>query len=176
MKTQIKEIESHKPDPVAEPVYCPVFDWKKAIALAQEAPPDGPGAHRPKLTVSFAAPRSQPAVEYTPITAEAIDADHASLDNKPVELEITEACSSAANPSLFPAGTTSDDYVAYSVAAAGDATRTRIAIVVRLDTAASKLLDRSVPTDKLRIRGTARVPVNPSVLSIVVDTAEAVES
>ena len=34
----------------------------------------------------------------------------------------------------------------------------------------------TTPTDKLRIRGTARVPGNPSALSIVVDSAEAVES
>ena len=89
---------------------------------------------------------------------------------------MTEARSSSTNASLYPTGTTSDDYVAYSVATAGDATRTRVAIVVRLDTAASKLLDGTTPTDKLRIRGTARVPGNPSALSIVVDSAEAVES
>jgi hypothetical protein len=47
---------------------------------------------------------------------------------------------------------------------------------VRLDTAASKLLDRTKPTDKLEIRGTARVPVNPSALSIVVESVEAVVS
>ena len=176
MKTQIKEIESHKPAPVVEPVYCPVFDWKKALALAQDTPADSPGAHRPKLAVSFAAPRSQVSVEYTPITPEAIDADHAALDNKAVELEVTEARSSSSNPSLYPAGTTSDDYVAYSVATPGDATHTRIAIIVKLDTAVSKVLDRTTPTDKLRIRGTARVPGNPSALSIVVDSAEAVES
>lgn len=124
-------------------------------------------AHRPKLAVSFTTPRSQVSVEYTPITSEAIDADHAALDNKAVELEITEAGSSSSNPSLFPTGITSDDYVAYSVPTPGDATRTRIGLVVRLDTAASNLLDRTVPADKLRVRGTARVPGNPSALSIV---------
>jgi hypothetical protein len=176
MKSQIKEIESHKPAAVAEPIYCPAFDWKKALDLAQDESIAGAGAHRLKLAVSFAAPRSQASVEYTQITPQSIDADHASLDNKSVELEVTEARSSSSNPSLYPAGTTSDDYVAYSVAAAGDTTRTRIAIVVRLDTAASKLLDHTTPTDRLRIRGTARVPGNPSALSIVVDSAEAVES
>jgi hypothetical protein len=177
MKSELKEIESHKtPVVVTEPVYCPVFDWKKALALAQEMSDDGPGAHRLKLSVSFAPPRSRAEVEYTRVTPQAIDADHASLDNKAVELEVTEIRSSSANQSLFPAGTSSDDYVAYSVATLGDAIRTRVAIIVRLDTAASKLLDHTNPSDKLRIRGTARVPGNPSALSIVVDRAEAVES
>ncbi len=176
MKSQIKEIQSQKPVAVAEPVYCPVFDWQKALVLAQDESLAGPGPHRLKLTVSFAAAQAKPTVAYTPITPQSIDADHASLDKQSVELEVTEARSSYANPSWFPSGTTSDDYTAYTVATAGDATRTRIAIVVRLDTAASKLLDRTTPTDKLRIRGTARVPGNPSALSIVVDSAEAVES
>lgn len=88
MKTQIKEIELHKPAAVAEPVYCPVFDWKKALALAQDTPADGPGAHRLNLAVSFGTPRSQASIEYTPITSEAIDADHAALDNKAVVVEI----------------------------------------------------------------------------------------
>jgi len=161
MKSQIKEIESHKPVAVAEPVYCPAFDWQKAIALAQDESIAGAGAHISKLTVSFAAAQSRPDVAYTAITPQAIDADHASLDHQPVELEVTEARSSYANPSWFPSGMTSEDYAAYTVATAGDATRTRVAIVVRLDTAASKLLDRTVPTDKLRVRGTARVPEIP---------------
>jgi hypothetical protein len=46
---------------------------------------------------------------------------------------------------------------------------------VPLDTAASKELNRTVPTDKLRICGTARIPANPSALSIVVDSAETIE-
>jgi hypothetical protein len=176
MKSQIKEIESHKPVAVAEPVYCPAFDWQKAIALALDESIGGAGAHTRKLTVSFAAAQSKPDIAYAAITAQAIDADHASLDNQPVELEVTEARLSYANPSWFPSGMTSEDYAAYTIATAGDPTRTRVAIVVRLDTAASKLLDRTVPTDKLRVRGIARVPGNPGVLSIVVDSAEAVES
>jgi len=176
MKSQIKEIESQKPAAVAEPVYCPAFDWQKALRLVQDESAAGPGAHTQKLAVSFTAAQAKPNIAYMPITPQAIDADHASLDNQSVELEVTEARSSYANPSWFPSGMTSDDYTAFTVATAGDATRTRIAIVVRLDTAASKLLDRTTPTDKLRIRGTARVPGNPSALSIVVDSAEAVEN
>ena len=177
MKSQIKEIESKKPAAAAaEPVYCPALDWQKALALAQDGNADAPGAHRVKLPVSFAAPRSQSSAEYQAITPQAIDADHAALDNKAVELDVTEARSSAGNQSIFPAGISDDDYAAYNVSTVGEATRTRVAIVVRLDTASSKLLDRTVPTDRLRIRGTARVPANPGALSIVVDSAEAVES
>ncbi len=176
MKTQIKEIESHKPVAVAEPVYCPVFDWQKALVLAQDTPATDRARTESNWRCHSRYLDRRRIVEYTPITPQVIDADHASLDNKAVELEVTEASSYSNNPSLFPTGTTSDDYVAYSVSTPGDATRTRLAIVVQLDTAASKLLDRTVPTDKLRIRGTARVPGNPSMLSIVVDTAERVES
>ena len=56
----------------------------------------------------------------------------------------------------------------------GDATRTRIAVIVRRDTNASKLLGRAQSTDKLRIRGTARLPRDPGALAIVADSAEAI--
>ena len=58
----------------------------------------------------------------------------------------------------------------------GETARTRIGILVRLDTNASKLLDRTVPTDTLRVRGIARIPVDPNMISIVVDSVETVES
>lgn len=51
-----------------------------------------------------------------------------------------------------------------------------MAILVRRDTNASKLLGRAAPTDKFRIRGTARIPRDPGALTIVADTAEATES
>lgn len=172
----MKEVESAKQATApAEPLYCPAVDWKKALALVQETPEAGPGAHRLKLSVSFAAVRARAEIQYAPITPQAIDADHASLDNKPVELLVTETRSSS-NQSIFPEGMTDDDYAAYSVATVGDVTRTRIAILVRLDTTASKVLNRVNTSDKLRIRGTARVPANPSALSIVVDSAGTLES
>jgi hypothetical protein len=176
MKTQIKEIETHKPVAAAEPIYCPAADWQKALALVEDGPEEQPGAHRLKFSVAFSARQPEANVEYRAITAQAIDVDHASLDYKAVELEVTEARSSAGNESVFPNGMSDDNFVAYNVSTIGESTRTRIAILVRLDTAASKLLDRAVPTDRLRIRGTARVPINPGALSIVVDSAEAVES
>jgi hypothetical protein len=178
IQQQMKEADARKAAAPPEPAYCPIFDWKKALALAQSEDSSGtaPGTHKQKLTVSFAAARPHVEIQYTKITAQTIDADHASLDAKRVELEVTEARSTAGNVSYFPADISMDDYVAYSVATAGDATRTRIAIIVRLDTASSKLLDRTKPTDKLRILGTARVPGNTSVLSFVVDSVETVES
>ena len=176
MKTQIKEIQTHKPVAAAEPIYCRAADWQKALALVEDGPAEQPGVHRLILSVAFSAPRHEANVEYRAITAQTIDVDHASLDYKAVELEVTEARSSAGNQSVFPNGMSDDSFVAYNVSTSGESTRTRIAILVRLDTAASKLLDRAVPTDRLRIRGTARVPLNPGALSIVVDSAEAVES
>jgi hypothetical protein len=173
MKTQIKEIASTKPAAVAEPIYCPAFDWQKALALVPEDSRSH-GAGRVKLTVTFAEPAAAPARSYVPINAQLIDADHASLDSKAVEVVVTEARSSAGNLSAFPSGVSADDYTAYNVSTAGDANRSRLAILVRLDTAASKLLDRTVPTDKLRVRGIARIPSDPNVLSILVEDAEAV--
>jgi hypothetical protein len=175
MKNEIKEKEARKATVVAEPVYCPILDWKGALALVKDGPAVEPGAHRLKLTVNFATAQTRADVRYTRITPQTIDANHASLDNQAIELEVTEVRSSSANPSLFPAGISSNDYSAYSIATVGDSTRTRIAIIVQLDTAASKILNRTVPTDKLRIRGTARIPANPSALSIVVDSAENIE-
>lgn len=171
MKDQLKEIDSHKAEPtVAQPVYSPVLDWKRAMDLATHT--SGPGAHRASLSVSFAEAPAREEVQYTLITPTLIDADHAALDSKRVELEITDARSSAANRALYPSGFSSGDYSAFSVTTAGETTRTRLALIVRLDTGASKVLDRTVSADKLRIRGTARIPENPSALSIVVDSAE----
>lgn len=175
MKRQIKEIASAKPATVVEPVYCPVFNWQKALATVPEGTAEQ-GARRMKLDVAFAAPVAVPVTNYVPIETQTIDADHAALDGKVVELVVTETRSTAGNISAFPIGISPDDYAAYNVTTPDNAARTRIAILVRLDTAASKLLDRTVPTDKLRIRGTARTPADPNMLSIVVDSAEAVES
>ena len=175
MKTQINEIASAKPAPVVEPVYCPAFDWQKALSLALDGSAEA-GARRAKLTVAFSEPITAPAANYTSITAQTIDADHAALDNKAVELVVTETRSSAGNQSVYPAGIGFDDYAAYNVSTPGDASRTRLAILVRLDTAASKLLDRTVPTDSLRVRGIARIPSDPNMLSIVVDSAEVAEN
>ncbi|HET8889251.1 MAG TPA: right-handed parallel beta-helix repeat-containing protein [Candidatus Angelobacter sp.] len=153
--------------------YCPLFDWKKALALAQGTSDAEPGAHRRKLAVAFSAPQARAPLEYTRITSREIDADHALLDHKAVELDVTQVRDSSTNSSLFPDGTEKDNFSAYSVTTASDATRTRIAIIVKLDTAASKLISRGASTDVFRIRGIVRVPADSSALSIVVDAAEA---
>jgi hypothetical protein len=93
------------------------------------------------------------------------------LDNKQIELDVTEVRDSCANPSLFPSGTDQNNFAACTVTAVDGPTRTRIAIVVKFDTAAAKLIDRMTPTDKLRSRGTVRTAPDSSMLSIVVDTA-----
>jgi hypothetical protein len=175
MKAEMAKTEAAKPAAPTAPLFCPMYDWRKALTLAQIGSEATPGAYRRKLTVAFAAPRSTAQITYTIITAQAIDADHAALDDQPVELLVTEAQSASRNPSWFPAGMTKDDYDAYSIATPGEATRTRLALIVRMDTNVSKLVSRIAPTAKLRVRGIARVPANTSALSIVVDSAEAVE-
>ena len=124
--------------------------------------------------MSFSEVQAPAVIDYIKIGSPEIDTGPASLDNKPVEVEITEARSSSTNPSLFPEGMAKDDYDAYSVVPAGGATRIRIAAVIRRDSASSKVFDRCTPTDTLRIRGTARTVSNPGALSIVVDTVETV--
>src|ERR1041385_6166304 len=175
IQSKLKEKESAKAAAPPEPLYCPAFDCKKALVLAQETSTDGSGARRAKLAVSFTPARQRAEIRYTQVTPDVIDSDHASLDNMAVDLEVTAVRSSSYNPSLFPAGTTSDDYIAYSVTTVSGDTRTPISIIVRLDTAASKFFNHTNPTDRVRIRGTARIPGNPRALSIVVDNAEAVE-
>ena len=61
------------------------------------------------------------------------------------------------------------------VAAADGTTRTRLAIVVKLDTAASNLMRRMNARDKVRVLGTAHTKSDSSSLSIVVDSAEILE-
>jgi hypothetical protein len=174
MKVEIKKIETAKPA-AAAPLFCPKYDWRKALELVQDGEDVKPGAHRRKLAVAFAAARTTAQMTYAPITAQAIDANHAALDNQPVELQVTEIRESSTNPSVFPAGMAKNDYDAYSIAMVGESTRTRMALVVRGDTNAAKFIGRAVPTQILRVRGIARVPANPGALSIVVDSAETVE-
>jgi hypothetical protein len=171
-ESRLKEA-SAKPAPAAGPQYCPVFDYRKALLLARDASEPRQGAHKHKLTVSFtAAQQPKPAVEYTRINAAEVDANRASLDDKPVEIDITHVSDSSTNPSLFPASTDKNNFKAYSVIAVECETRTRLAIVAKDDTEASKRIRRSAATDKLRIRGRAYATSGSSGLSIVVDTVE----
>ena len=89
---------------------------------------------------------------------------------------MTEMRDSSTNPSFFSAGTGNDNFAALSATAVDGTTRTRLVIIVKLDTAASKLIQRMTSRDNLRIRGTAHMNPSSSYLSIVVDSAEAVET
>ncbi|MCU1255671.1 MAG: hypothetical protein JWM83_1970 [Candidatus Angelobacter sp.] len=176
METKMKQAEATSKKPQSPGlVYCPIFNWKKAVGLAQETSIAEVGARRVRPSVSFKTIQTRVAVDYTRITSQEIDANHASLNNKPVELDVTQARDSSTNPSLFPAGTERDNFDAYSVIPVDGATRTRIAIIIRLDTAASKLIRCRTSTDTLRIRGTVCATGDSGALSIVVDTAEAAE-
>jgi Right handed beta helix region len=157
------------------PVYCPIFDWKKALALAQGLQEDGPGAHWLKLAVSFTAAQPRAEIQYTSVAPQELAGDLAAFDNKPLELEVTDAHESSTSPALFPTGTSKADYTAYYVSTPGDSLRTRLSIVARDDTAASKALSRTRPSDRIRIRGTARVLRNPGALAIVADSAEVIQ-
>ncbi len=171
LETQRKQAEEAPKTERPAPSYCPVFDWKKALALAQETAEAEPGAHRRKLAVAFSAQQSRPVIEYTRVTSQEIDTKNVSLDNQPIELDVTELRDSSTNSSLFAPGTDRSNFAACTVTAVDGPTRTRIAIVVKLDTAAAKTLNRITPTDKVRIRGIARRAPDSQILSIVVDTA-----
>jgi Right handed beta helix region len=51
-KDRLSKAEGSKPTATSEPLYCPIFDWKNALALFQEISA-GPGAHKLKLPLSF---------------------------------------------------------------------------------------------------------------------------
>jgi len=55
----MKEAEPSGPAETSDPVYCPIYDWNKALALFQETPLTEPGAHRLKLGVGFASAGTQ---------------------------------------------------------------------------------------------------------------------
>jgi hypothetical protein len=159
----------------AGPPYCPALDWKAALALFQNAPETQPGAHRRPLEVHFTAPTSHAEVSYTPVAAPDLDARRSTLDNQPIEIDVTEARDSSANPALYPAGTNKNDFTALSVVAIGGETRTRIAIVVKFDTAAAKVLGRMKMSDKIRVRGIAHAQPDSYNLSVVADSIAPIE-
>jgi hypothetical protein len=155
----------------AKPSYCPVYDWHKALALFTEGVDSVPGAHRRKLEVpAFATVAAKAAVTYTPVNAAELDALRETLNQKPIELDITQLRDSSANPSVYAPGTDRKDYSAYGVQAVDAQTRQRIAIVVRADTDVSRKIGRAQASDKLKVRGTAYHTSGASGLTIVVDS------
>jgi hypothetical protein len=148
----------------------------QALALAEATSVTEPGAHRVPLTVSFAPTAARVAAQCTLVASSEIDANPAAFDNQPIEINITAARPGPSNNSLLPSGFSPDDYAVYSVAAIGDATRTRLAVIIRLDTAVNKLFSHTNLTDMIRVRGMAHVPLDSGALSIVADTAETIGS
>jgi hypothetical protein len=99
-----------------------------------------------------------------------------SLNQRPIELNVTQLRDSSTNPSVFAPGTDRNDYSAYGVVTVEAQTRTRLAIVIREDTDVSKRIRRVQATDTLHIRGTAYTTSGASGLSIVVDAFDLVGS
>ncbi len=173
---KLKEETTGGAKPVAAvggPVYCPALEWKKAIALVQEAG-TGAGAHRAPAPVVFGPGRgARPVVQYLKLRPAELDARRAGLEKQTVELEVQEVRSSLTE-ALFPADTSKNDYDAYTVSLTGGDSQTRVALVVRRDTAASKAIDRVGMRDTVRVRGMARLTGSRGV-SIVVDSLELVD-
>jgi len=173
LDAQKKQVEE-APKPTGDaPKYCPQFDWKKAMDLALQSATPAAGAHRHQIAVAFSAGQeAKPTVDYVRIPAEHLDAVRAELNGKPIEMDVTDLRHSSTNPSLFPPGTSKDDYTACSVTVVnGDSVRTRVAVVFRDDTTVAKFVNKAVPTDKIRVRGTAFTTPESYQLSILVDSA-----
>jgi hypothetical protein len=169
---KLKEVKAAAAPPPAAPRYCPIYDYKKALALVTEGADTEPGTHRKKLEVSFGTVKPKAEVTYTKVLAAELDELRESLNQKPIELDITQLRDSSTNPSVFAPGTDRQDYNAYGVVGVDAQTRTRLAIVVRADTDVSRRIGRVQTTDKLHVRGTAHHTSGASGLSIVVDSFE----
>lgn len=166
-----------KPAPDA-PKYCPPFDWTKAMDLVLASVTPAAGAHRQSIAVAFsAAAEAKEAASYVPIPAAHLDAVRAELNGNAIEMDVADLRESSTSLALFPPGTSKVDYTAYTVAVVGgDSVRTRVAVVVKDDTAAAKYLNRMVTGDKIRVRGTAYSAPESVQLSILVDWAGPVQS
>ncbi|HZF19174.1 MAG TPA: hypothetical protein VE008_05645, partial [Burkholderiales bacterium] len=158
------------PAAAAEPKYCPVYDYKKAMAFWTDGPDGVPGAHRKKLDITFHETKAKPQVTYTTVKAADLDAQRDSLNGKPIELTLKELRDNSSNPSTFAPGTDKKNYSSYSVSAVDGDVRTRLYITIREDTDVSKRIRRVTNTDKLIVRGTAYTTQNASALTILVDT------
>lgn len=167
---KLKDIQTATAPPPAAPKYCPVYDFKMALALVTDDAEGVAGAHRKKLEVSFGSLKPKAEVSYTQVLAAELDTLRESLNQKPIELDITQLRDSSTNPSVFAPGTDRKDYSAFGVVAVDAQTRTRIAIVIRADTEVSRRIGRVQVTDRLHVRGTAYHTSGASGLSIVVDS------
>lgn len=166
-----------KPTTPASPpdaaVFCPIYDWKRALDLAQEG--DGPGAHKEKMTVSFSAAAPKADVQYQVVMPQQMHGALASFDHKPVQIDVNNLAESSKNRGLYPEGLTNDNYAAYYVSGSGDYGRTQVSLIVKMDTAALKIFSRAGRSDTLRVQGTACVIRDPGAVAIIVDNVQLAE-
>jgi hypothetical protein len=155
-------------------LYCPAYDWRKALDLARTTPTSDPGVHKFQIAIAFVRPQqSQPDVQYTRVTETLIDANHTMFDNQRIEMDVSDIRSTVAD-ALFIPGFSRNDYDAYIVSqfvGSNQRTVTAISVLIRRDTAAGKLLDHSTPSDIIRLRGTGRINPKYSGLVVIVDSA-----
>jgi hypothetical protein len=170
---KLKEAAATPPPATTGPKYCPVYDYRKALAFWTDGADTIAGAHRKKLDVVFHETRAKAQIPYTRVNAADIDAQRESLNGKPIEVLVKDLRDSGANPSTYAPGTDTRNFSSYGVAAAeqGDV-RTRLYITIPMDTDVSKRIRKVVNTDKLIIRGTAFTTQNTSAVSILVDSFE----
>src|SRR5262249_13147009 len=77
--TRMKDEATKKDAPSSGPVFCPAYDWHKALDLAQDGSPSA-GARRVPLQVSFTGKATTSARQYTPVTPEQIHGSRDGLD------------------------------------------------------------------------------------------------
>jgi hypothetical protein len=170
---KLKEVAAPPPPATGDPLYCPVYDYQKALDFWIDGADSIPGAHRKKLDVVFHQARIKPQISYTPVKATDIDAQRESLNGKPIEILVKDLRDSGSNPSTYSPGTDSRNFSSYGVATAEQAdVRTRLYITIPLDTEVHKRIRKVVNTDKVTVRGTAYSTQNTSALSILVDSVE----
>jgi hypothetical protein len=173
---KLKEETPGKQTATAGPPYCPAYDWRKALDLASNSPTMTAGARKVSLIVSFTGSAATAAKQYAKATGAQIDAGREQWDGKAIEIDATGMRSSASG-GLFPSDISRNDWDAYTITlttSSGDA-RTPAAVLVRKDSNASKVMDRTLERDTLHFRGTGRVIPTFRGLCIVVDSVERVD-
>ena len=156
-----------EPPPPAKTYYCPVYDYRNADALVIDESDVGPGAHRRKLTVLITEDPLEVKYNYVRISAADLE-PRERLNQQAIELDITDCREGSSNASLFPTGTTNAEYSACNVTALQGDSRTRVAIILKDGTQASKTVKSSGAVSRFRVRGVAYVTNSINGLAIVV--------
>lgn len=177
LMADLKKIKDELPkeQPTTGPPYCPAYDWRKALDLAQDASTaNAIGARRLKLEVAAAthSPTTQPQRDYQLITFAQIDESRDPFNDKPVEL-IARPPRSVGAGGFFPADLPKDQYTGYILSSPEGNSRLPVAAFIRNDTAAAKRMNNSTERDTLRVRGTAKVLPAYRGLILIVDSVTA---